>query len=210
MRIVDNKKISFGNYKWRVLKLEASRALVITENIIELRWYHKSFEDITWADCVLRAYLNNEFYAEFNQNEKEKIIEVTCKNLDNPWFGTKGGKDTADKIFLLSLEEVSEYFGNSKTKLQNKGKQRWYIDDQNNNERQAKYGNNFHWWRLRSPGYYSRTAASVNINGNIYIRGNGVHGRPKDSGGIRPALWIKLENISNSKNEFLRTKARQK
>ncbi len=126
-----------------------------------------------------------------------------AKNFDNPWFGTKGGKDTADKIFLLSLEEVSEYFGNSKTKLQNKGKQRWYIDDQNNNERQAKYGNNFHWWRLRSPGYYGRTAASVNINGNIYVRGNGVYGRPKDSGGIRPALWIKLENISNNKNELL-------
>ncbi len=81
MQIVDNKKISFGDYNWRVLKLEASRALVITENIIELRWYHKRFEDITWADCVLRAYLNNEFYAGFNQNEKEKIIEVTGKNF---------------------------------------------------------------------------------------------------------------------------------
>jgi hypothetical protein len=194
MQSVDRRKINFGNYTWRVLRLETSRMLVITETIVELRWYHTKFEDVTWADCALRKYLNREFYDSFNGSEKEKIIEVTCKNPDNPWFGTKGGKETADKIFLLSLEEVSNYFGDSKANLQHKGKQTWAIDDQHNSERQAKYGDDFHWWRLRSPGYYSRTAASVNINGHIYVRGNGVHGRPKDSGGMRPALWIELEN----------------
>jgi hypothetical protein len=130
---------------------------------------------------------------------KKKILEVTCKNPDNPWFGTKGGEDTIDRIFLLSLEEVGDYFGDSKSNLHTKGKQTWAIDDQHNSERQAKYGDAFHWWRLRSPGYYGRTAASVNSNGHIYVRGNGVHGRPKDSGGIRPALWMKLDGKADNK-----------
>ena len=194
--MADSETISFGEYNWRVLEVETSRILVIAENILEQRWYHERFEEVTWADCALRKYLNSEFYNKFSQ--KERVTEVTCKNFDNPWFKTKGGKDTVDKVFLLSLEEVSKYFGDSKPKLQNKDKQTWLVDDENNSKRQAKYRDRPHWWRLRSPGYYSRTAASVNKNGNIYVRGNGVYGRPRDSGGIRPALWIKLEAKSNS------------
>ena len=70
---------------------------------------------------------------------------------------------------LLSLEDVCEYFGNSGEKLQNKGDQTWFIDDQNNIKRQAKYENDFHWWRLRSPGYYGRTSASISSNGYICL-----------------------------------------
>jgi hypothetical protein len=86
---------------------------------------------------------------------------------------------------------VCRYFGDSTEKLHHKNGQKWSIDDQNNGKRQAKHDQDFHWWRLRSPGYYGRTSASVGKNGNVYIRGNGVHGSPKDGGGIRPALWLK-------------------
>ena len=185
-------RITFGNYNWRVLNIKDGRILIITEDIIEQRWYNNEFVDITWAECKLRNYLNNEFYNKFNQDEKARIIAVTNNNPDNPWFKTKGGNDTTDKIFLLSLEEVCEYFGSSENLL-NKGSQKWLIDDENNEKRQAKFGNIYHWWRLRSPGYYSRTASSINSNGNVYVRGNGVYGRPRDGGGVRPALWLKLE-----------------
>lgn len=189
-----NDTITFGKYNWRVLDIKIDTALIITEDIVELRWYHNKFVEITWADCELRNYLNNEFYNKFNEDEKRKILAVKNKNFDSPWFPTKGGKDTIDKIFLLSLEEVCMYFGDSGTKLQNKDTQKWQIDDENNFNRQAKYKNEFHWWRLRSPGYYGRTSASVNKKGCVYVRGNGVHGRPKDGGGLRPALWLKLED----------------
>jgi hypothetical protein len=192
--MVKDQVITLGKYNWQVLDFKDGRALIITEDIIELCWYHSAFVDITWADSHLRKYLNNEFYNQFNKEEKAKIITVTSKNPDNPWFKTKGGRDTTDSIFLLSLEEVCQYFGDSRTKLWNKGNQRWLIDDQNNGKRQAKYGNDFHWWRLRSPGYYGRTAASISHNGHVYVRGNGVYGRPRDGGGVRPALWLKLED----------------
>jgi hypothetical protein len=166
--------------------------LIITEDIIELRWYHSEFVDTTWADCELRKYLNSEFYNTFNQDEKTKIIIVENHNPDNSWFKTKGGANTLDNIFLLSLEEVCEYFGDSKENLNIKGKQKWLISDENDPNRQANYENEFHWWRLRSPGYYGRTSASINSKGNVYVRGNGIYGRPKDGGGVRPALWLKL------------------
>lgn len=186
--------ISFGNYRWRVLDIKEGKTLVIAEEILELRWYHSAFVEVTWAECELRRYLNNEFHDTFNQHEKGKIVVVTNRNSSNPWFNTKGGIDTIDSIFLLSLDEVCEYFGDSKENLLIKGKQKWLINDENNRKRQTKYGSQYHWWRLRSPGYYGRTSASVNANGNVYVRGNGVYGRPKDGGGIRPALWLKLED----------------
>jgi hypothetical protein len=171
--------ITFGAYNWRVLEVKDGKVLLLTENIIDLRWYHNEFADITWADCELRNYLNNEFYNQFNPDEKENIVSVTNNNPDNPWFRTKGGIDTRDNIFLLSLEEVCSYFGDSRIKLQNKDGQTWSIDDENNEKRQATYGNNFHWWRLRSPGYYGRTGSSVSSNGNVYVRGNGFTADPE-------------------------------
>ena len=53
--------IPFGIYKWVVLDSKGDRILIITESIIEIHWYHNAFSDITWADCELRNYLNNEF-----------------------------------------------------------------------------------------------------------------------------------------------------
>lgn len=186
-----NDLITFGKYSWQVLDIKDDRVLIITEDIIDLRWYHSDFVEITWADSELRKYLNVEFYNTFDQNEKSRIIAVENSNPESPWFKTNGGITTNDNIFLLSLEEACGYFGDSKKNLNFKGKQKWLISDENDGTRQAKYGNEFHWWRLRSPGYYGRTSASVNSKGNVYVRGNGVYGRPKDGGGVRPALWLK-------------------
>lgn len=187
-----NRIITFGGFDWRVLDMTDNKMLVITENIIGLHWYHTEFIEITWAGSAIRKYLNTEFYNAFSKEDKERIIRVVNRNPDNPWFKTKGGLDTADYIFLLSLEDICKYFGDSHENLLHKGNQKWQINDKNNGKRQAKYGDDFHWWRLRSPGYYSRTSASISANGYVYVRGNGVYGKPKDGGGLRPALWLKL------------------
>ena len=123
-------KISFGSYEWRVLEVKNNTALIITEYIIEQRAYHNAYKDITWADCSLRKYLNSEFYDRFTTAEKSRIIPVLNKNPDNQWYGTKGGTDTQDSIFLLSIEEtVCRYFGDSSSKLYSPGKnQRYWFD----------------------------------------------------------------------------------
>ena len=144
--------ISFGGYKWRVLDMKDNKALVITEYIIEQRPYHDAYKDITWADCSLRKYLNGEFYDKFNSTDKSRIIKIKNKNLDNQWYGSKGGIDTQDSIFLLSLEEAAcKYFGDSSSNLYNKGKnQKYWFErkDENNIKRLAKRecDNWYSWW----------------------------------------------------------------
>jgi hypothetical protein len=194
--------LSFGGYNWRVLDMQNNTALIITEDIIEQRPYHDTYKDITWADCELRKYLNGEFYDKFNAADKSRIIPVINKNLDNQWYGSKGGADTRDSIFLLDIEDVvCRYFGDSSEKLQNRSKSRkyWFNNkDENNSKRLAKFKGYDYWWWLRSPGRINRAAAYIHGNpgGCVGINGNSVFFRsfgPERDGGVRPALWLKLE-----------------
>lgn len=193
--------LSFGGYNWRVLDIQDNVALLITEDIIEQRAYHDAYKDITWADCSLRKYLNGEFYDKFSEADKSRIMPVINKNLDNQWYGSKGGVDTKDSIFLLSIEEVCKYFGDSRSKLYNRGKnQRYWFErkDENNNKRIARFeGETWgSWWWLRSPGRVSVKAVYIHGDGNIGIQGNNIlKGNISDgkcTGGVRPALWLKL------------------
>ncbi|AOT71863.1 DUF6273 domain-containing protein [Geosporobacter ferrireducens] len=196
-------KISFGSYDWRVLDIQNNTALIITECIIEQRAYHDAYKDITWADSSLRKYLNGEFYNKFNATDKSRIIPVINKNPDNQWYGSKGGADTQDSIFILSIEEVvCQYFGDSSSKLQNRGKnQKYWFErkDENNSKRIARLEANkggIWWWWLRSPGRVNVKAVYIHGDGNIGIQGNNIlKGNISDgkcTGGVRPALWLKL------------------
>ena len=191
-------KIKFGNYEWRVLDIQNNTALVITENIIETRPYHNRYVNTTWADCALRKYLNGEFYDTFSEADRAKIMPVTNKNLDNQWYGTNGGEDTLDHIFLLSIEEaVCKYFGDSSKKLYNRGitEKYWFQrKDENNHKRTATFNGHGNSYWLRSPGRVKVKAVYVMRSGNIGIQGNNILegniSEPDYFGGVRPALWL--------------------
>lgn len=193
--------ISFGGFEWRLLALQDKRALLITESIIEQRPYHDAYVDITWAECSLRKYLSGVFWERFSEADQSRIVPVLNKNPDNQWYGTKGGENTQDKIFLLDLEEVCTYFGDSRDKLINpKKNQRYWFErkDENNGNRMARrQGEGWSWWWLRSPGRVNVKAVYIHGDGNIGIQGNNILkgniGDGRCIGGVRPALWIKLE-----------------
>ena len=98
--------IPFGPYEWRVLDVQDGKALIITENVIEERKYNEESKDVTWETCTLRKYLNGGFLRKLTGEQQRRIAETRVINENNPQYGTKGGNDTSDRIFLLSLEEV--------------------------------------------------------------------------------------------------------
>ncbi|MDR2590468.1 MAG: DUF6273 domain-containing protein [Oscillospiraceae bacterium] len=163
--------IDFGDLRWRVLTIEADRALIITEEVIEYREYHTALEYIVWDHSTIRSYLNNEFLNSFNTTNQNRIIEANVINSDNPEYGTPGGNNTIDKIFLLSIDEVLTYFADDSTRV-------------------AFNSNGVpSWWRLRSPGKTSYDAAFVDDEGFVFIDGDFVF---YNDSGIRPALWLSL------------------
>jgi len=162
----------FGAYEWLVLEVRRNRALLITKDIIGPEAYHNKLEAVTWEKCSLRGYLNEDFFNSdsFSDEERNKIARTTLPNPINPKFGTDGGAITRDHVFCLNIDEANQYF-------------------KNDNARKATYNGSGFWWWLRSPGTIQITAASVDIDGALDLTGIPVH---SGSGGVRPALWIKL------------------
>lgn len=180
--------IPFGDYQWVVLDLEEDYALIISERIITLRHFHYEMADVTWEMSDMRHYLNSEFFDRFSDEEQLRIRETSIINSDNPWYGTYGGNDTIDKIFLLSLDEVVQYFGDSGA-LQNQPPNIWWVYDRFNWARRATFEEYDTWWWLRSPGQYGHQIASIYPSGYILVSG-GFASADWYGGGVRPAMWI--------------------
>ena len=182
----------FGSLNWIVLDVKDSKVLLLLEKIWDKRPYHSSNTAITWENCSLRKELNDEFYNKIPQAERSKIVNSPIINSKNRWFGTDGGRNTNDYVFLLSIEEVVRYFGDS-GQLKNKNpKSKYWIDDQYNNARIAKGSSgSASWWWLRSPGDFPDRAAGVFGVGDVDMYGSGVS---SSGGGVRPALWLNLQS----------------
>lgn len=203
-QVADNEigaLLRFGGHDWRVLDIDGDKALVIAEHILEQRPYHDAYTDITWADCALRRYLNGAFCERFSAADRQRIVPVVNRNLDNQWYGTDGGADTEDLVFLLSIEEaVCRYFGDSSSKLYDQSRKRRYWferKDPNNGKRTARLlSGGIWWWWLRSPGRVGVKAVYIHGDGNIGIQGNNILiGNLADgwcTGGVRPAMWVRM------------------
>ena len=188
--------IEFGNYpqdkdgtekpiEWIVMKNEGNQVLLLSKYVLDAKPYNEEFEEVTWETSDIRQWLNNEFYTTaFNKTEKAKIQTSLIKNEDNSKYGTSGGNDTEDKVFLLSEKEAETLFSNDEEKI---AKATEYA------EKSVVYVNEEKavlWW-LRSPGSDSRSAAVVDNYG--WVIGGG--GYVDDSGGgVRPALHLNLQS----------------
>ena len=212
--------VYFGRYKqnnisekeaieWRVLSVDGDEALLLADKVLDSKQYHegdeKVYDDVTisinyhctWETRSLRKWLNSDFvYEAFVKAERAKIKKVTIKNDDNPVYGTEGGNDTKDKIFLLSMDEVynTAYGFNSEYDAEDAARECKVTDYARINgafRRKSALdyeGNGY--WLLRTPGVKGNEAY-------VYYDGCGrTLGCPNfcDYFGIRPALRINLSS----------------
>ena len=120
--------VKFGHYmqdkkgkkkipiEWIVLDKKDDKVFLFSKYILDLKNFNDEYKEISWKDCSLRKWLNDEFYKEaFSNVEKRKILDTTNVNKGYkkaPLYDTKDGDDTVDKVFLLSQDEVNTYFEN--------------------------------------------------------------------------------------------------
>jgi hypothetical protein len=204
--------IKFGSYEqdypingkdpieWVVLDKKKDGLFVMSKYALDCLPYNTEYVNTTWAECTLREWLNKKFYnAAFNSVEKKMIRSAAVKNEDNPYWETEGGKDTKDKVFLLSLSDIV----NTKYDFDSDG----YVEDINRRcaptdyaVAQGAYQHNYFctaddiescvWW-LRSPGDDGDGAVGVLSNG--YVRGYG-YDVDIDRAAVRPTLFINLKS----------------
>ena len=168
--------------RWRVLKREGQKALLISEMNLDCQPYNKEWTSVTWETCTLRTWLNGPFVTSaFTPAEQGAILTTAVQNEDTPEYGTDGGNPTQDKVFLLSIAEAETLFRSDEDRV---GKNTAYA------KAQGAYDNDGagRWW-LRSPGNNQSTAAYVSTDGSVDRNGFSV-GLVRDA--VRPALWLDL------------------
>ena len=190
------KHLKFGKYEqdgfwyngreeisWRVLAIEDDKALLISEKLLDYVPYHDKWEDVTWETCSLRRWLNEDFYKKaFGFFERGKIALTTLDNSANEEYGTVSCTDTQDKIFVLSIDEVLEYFNSDED-----------ISTSVTDYAQIKSRVGLIWssWWLRSmySSEYYYIPATVHYYGGIdkiKILSDNTYTA------VRPAMWVKF------------------
>ena len=188
--------IEFGNYpqdkdgtekpiEWIVMKKEGNQVLLLSKYVLDAKPYNEELEEVTWETSDIRQWLNNEFYTTaFNKAEKARIQTSLIKNKDNSEYGTSGGNDTEDKVFLLSKKEAKTLFLYNEEKI---AKATEYAEKSGvyvNEEKAAC------WW-LRSPGGSGSRAAGMGNCGWVDGDGDDVD---VNYDGVRPALHLNLQS----------------
>lgn len=173
--------------------------------------YHTKRIDVTWENCSLRAWMNGTFYeGAFTESEKSLIRISKIENKDNAKFGTEGGNDTEDRVYLLSDEEVEKYFGVTPYVDQGSaalicmptayavknGALCASADDISQNSASYNYPlqEGSVWWWRRSPGNTSN-AAAFNPYGNPGNHGVAVNDIETC---VRPVICVKLERAAEA------------
>ncbi len=167
---------------WLVLAVEDGKMLLIAEENLDCQPYNTEDTDITWENCTLRSWLNNDFVnSAFTPAQQSAIALTDLTNNDNSEYGTNGGNSTQDKIFLLSIDEANKYFAGDSDRA---AKNTAYAKEQG-----AYDDSGMGWWWLRSPGYGADYAACVSLDGSVFEYGDDVD---CDNDAVRPALWLDL------------------
>ena len=199
--------------KWRVLNVNGNDALLLADKGLDDQKYNEDWVDITWENSTIRSWLNgygassNSFGTDYSNSnfldtafssaEQSLVKATTVINDDNLDYGTEGGNNTSDKVFLLSESEV--YTDNA---LSYGFVLDEYTDDEARRSKSSTYAKalgtyssiehrgNCNWW-LRSPGYYTTYASIVYDCGDVDGFGDYVD---RSSSSVCPALHLNLSS----------------
>lgn len=185
----DGEIYSEEDIEWLVLAKTEHAALLISKYALSCQPYYTVNGDVTWETSSVRKWLNDTFFNKaFSVEEQRMIFTTNVVNDDNDQYGTKGGNNTYDKVFLLSTDEANEYFKSDEDR-------KCPVTDYVLNQGVFVYGGNKvdgkptgPWW-LRSPGMDQSHACCANEN----VSYGGYTVNTKQTVFVRPAMWISVE-----------------
>ena len=151
--------------EWFILAKEDNKVLIISDKALDRKPYNTSKTNITWESCSLRKWLNDTFLNAAFSAEEQAIIQ-----------STKVSNATTDKVFLLSSEEVLNYFSSAEARRC----------------QATAYAKGTYttctWW-LRSPDVKSNSTACILNTGSIGLS----LAANVDYCCVRPAMWISTD-----------------
>ena len=197
--------------KWRVLSNDGGKLFLLSDRSLDAKIYYPQPQDVTWAESTIRSWLNgydgtanmagedhsgDSFKGSaFTETEFAAVAETDVVTENSPEFGTPGGSDTKDKVFLLSLAEAINTVYGFTNSYDPTGTRVSLNTDYAKECSTDYYGNSYsvgEWW-LRSPGRDGFDAVYIENDGSVYEYGLRVfHEYPCV---VRPALNVKLNKV---------------
>ena len=202
--------------KWRVLSVDGDDAFLLADKNLDVQRYNDTDTDVTWETCTMRSWLNgygasdnvcgtdyssgNFLDYAFTAGEQSAIKTTNVVNEDNPDYGTEGGNSTSDRVYLLSVGEVTnpDYgFTTSTNSTETREAVNTAYVAAGGEIKSGGYmlsaGSRHPWW-LRSPGYDS-CASGVYNNGEVLTNGISIYYYAYTA---RPALHLNLKASSDA------------
>ena len=204
--------VTFGQYEqdnnidngpeaieWLVLDVQNGKSLLLSRYGLDAKPYNTEYKDITWEECSLRAWLNNDFLkSAFTPEEQSAILLTAVDNSKSQGYSgwnTNGGNNTQDHLFLLSYAEAKKYLGvtdDDSNYTRFRVAPTAYAKAQGahtSDDNKTADGETAGWWWLRSPGLPRTSAAYFTDDGLL-------DDRRVDIGPVvvRPAFWLNLES----------------
>lgn len=202
--------------QWTVLKKTGARLLLLNKYQVMLTLVGNSDAPFSYRDSYIRQELKEVLPEWFKEKELQLIEDTHLGKTSNPAFDTIDNPDVRDKLFLLSAEEVLEFFdpdayqviGTIHDKLiPNEYRRRYYpmsnagadaqyafVDTSSKDNREIinlRIIDFLGWW-TRTPGCEDGDVALYETGGKLNLDGLSAD---SDEVGIRPALWLDLSRI---------------
>jgi len=185
--------VSFGSYKhltyphgsyekevrdisWRVLKQEDDKALLFSEEALDIVPLNEKKTNTNWEKCTLRVWLNDKFInTAFNTSEREIILTT---EVDNSYQHShqQNLNNTFDKIFILSKKEVKDNIVCNR--VEHSIGRNWWV-----RTAYAYHNDEFYWFSGEGEEAYYLTERESYPD---YTDVNNCYGC------VRPAMWIKI------------------
>lgn len=204
--------------KWRVLFVNGMEVFLLADRVLDNKQYHTKYEPVTWEGSTIRSWLDgygvsfniqNKDYSRknfidisFGISGQQLIKETFVENKNNFNYGTDGGNDTQDKIFLLSESEI----------YTDAAKLYGFVSGNDKEDEACGVASSVYakamgtcvcadvldiniencWWWLRTPGKYNTNAVKVCPHGGISYDVHMCHY------GVRPALNLDFTRMQDA------------
>ena len=160
--------VSVGGYSWTLLEKDHKTAFLLCDQIVDYQPYNTELAEVNWETCTLRTWLNRDFLSTFPQEFQDALAFVDASEEKAK---VVTGAENADRLFLLSPEEVKEHLPKDKTRIAH------------------RHDGDTWWWWLRSVGGLRDDAPVVSDDGTLDPDGFHVLDAYY---GVRPALKMNL------------------
>ena len=173
----DFKEYEFGGMEWLIVNEEKEEVVLLSKYIIAHSQFHSEIVEEFYFDSFLYKYLNEIFYNQFCDNDKEAIQDREDRSEN------KNEKKFTYNIFLLRKKEVDDYLKNPIDRIV-----------------KGKDGTPVSWWLEPDFDKTLKEIPYVSETGDFKFEAHPETNKL----GIRPALYLKKSSILTEKeDEFL-------